>query len=78
MDDHHFGYITKLTKQNIERERERERESVCVCVCECVLWRGRVGDIGALCEEAPTRRREGGVKEERRERRGEGGKERGK
>ncbi len=51
---------------------------MCVCVCECVLWRGRVGDIGALCEEAPTRRREGGVKEERRERRGEGGKERGK
>jgi hypothetical protein len=76
MDDHQFGYITKLTKQNIERERERERE--CVCVCECVLWRGRVGDIGALSEEAPTRRREGGVKEERRESRGEGGKERGK
>ncbi len=49
-----------------------------MCVCECVLWRGRVGDIGALSEEAPTRRREGGVKEERRESRGEGGKERGK
>ncbi len=52
MDDHHFGYITKLTKQNIERERER--------VCECVFCGGEELETLELYVKKRTHKKERG------------------